>query len=402
MSALDDYVAKEEEVYQWKELETHRFKSLLGGDGYTLNVTSQKWLNESIVSGPDGALWTHQVIVVVPRNLKYTNVSVAYLTGGCNEGSNRVPNPKKDEDLIIVDEIAHNSYSIGIVVKQLPNCHLKFASDPTHRGRTEDALLAQAWLDYINDPEGNPERLARLPMTKAAFQAMRAAQEFTTQMKLAAIEGWFVAGASKRGWTAWDVGAVKCDSCAANVIAIAPLVPIVPDMREEVHRMWQAFGGFTWAFKDYIAMNITTIIDDPKTIEMFSIIDPETYYDRLERIPKFIVVSSDDEFMMMDWTNIYWDDLKGEKHLLIAPNTEHSLISGVYPLLSTMGAMMRSLAAGHGSDMRPTFSQHFDHSSGILTITVPKQHAKLKEVTIAHSETLGSERRDFRWIQAAP
>jgi len=32
-----------------------------------------------------------------------------------------------------------------------------------------------------------------------------------------------------------------------------------------------------------------------------------SYLDRLEEVPKLVVVSSDDEFMMMDWTNIYFD-----------------------------------------------------------------------------------------------
>jgi PhoPQ-activated pathogenicity-related protein len=34
-------------------------------------------------------------------------------------------------------------------------------------------------------------------------------------------------------------------------------------------------------------------------------VDPMNFYDRLARIPKVAVLSSDDEFMMMDWTNIW-------------------------------------------------------------------------------------------------
>ena len=40
--------------------------------------------------------------------------------------------------------------------------------------------------------------------------------------------------------------------------------------------------------------------------------------DRLEDLPVNFVVSSDDEFMSFDWTNIYFNELKGEKNLLIA------------------------------------------------------------------------------------
>jgi len=116
-----------------------------------------------------------------------------------------------------------------------------------------------------------------------------------------------VSGASKRGWTTWDIAVTRCESCPAKIIAIAPLVPIVPDIIKEVHQQWQSYGGFTWAFEDYTALNITERMDDPKTKKMMDIIDPANYFDRLENIPKYIVVTSDDEFMSMDWTQIYYE-----------------------------------------------------------------------------------------------
>lgn len=59
------------------------------------------------------------------------------------------------------------------------------------------------------------------------------------------------------------------------------------------------------------------------------VIDPIAYFDRLEGIPKYIVVTSDDEFMMFDWTNLYYDKLPGEKHVFITPNAEHEMITGI-------------------------------------------------------------------------
>lgn len=56
---------------------------------------------------------------------------------------------------------------------------------------------------------------------------------------------------------------------------------------------------------------------------MFNIIDPEFYMDRLEKFPKLWIVSADDEYMMPDWSALYWDQLKGEKHLQINPNAVH-------------------------------------------------------------------------------
>ena len=53
---------------------------------------------------------------------------------------------------------------------------------------------------------------------------------------------------------------------------------------------------------------MTEKMDEPKTKQMMEIIDPLYYFnDRLAEIPKYVVVTSDDEFMSMDWTQIYWD-----------------------------------------------------------------------------------------------
>ena len=235
---LDDYVSQEDPNYKWRAVPELTFKSFFGGTGHVLNVTSQQWLDESKVSGPDGSLWTHQVIVIIPKNLKFRNISMAYLTGSCNKNPDAPIKPHSDEDVLLVDEIAQDTNAITIAVKQIPNCPLVFPSDPEKRGRSEDAILAWAWKEFLEDPALDPKWLPRLPMVKAAYQSMRAAQEYLKEQSIAEVEGWVVAGASKRGWTTWLVGATKCESCAAKILAINPLVPIVPNLVKEIHRQW--------------------------------------------------------------------------------------------------------------------------------------------------------------------
>lgn len=76
--------------------------------------------------------------------------------------------------------------------------------------------------------------------------------------------------------------------------------------------------------------------------------------------------------MSMDWTNIYYDQLKGEKHLLIMPNSEHSLATGIYGVLESIGTFVRSVAGGKTEAQRPTFSYQYDAETGQLSVTVPK------------------------------
>jgi len=397
---LDDYVSAPDENYQWHDTNA-TFKTLLGGKAHVLNVTSQKWLDVTQAHGPDGDLWTHQVLVVVPANVKHTTVSLAYLTGNCNSKPS-VPGPT-DEELLIVDTTSHDTGTIGIIVYQLPNCPIIYPSDPSQKGRTEDSMIAWAWNEFFSTPDHDPRWLPRLPMVKAAMQSMRAAEAFIATLNVGKVGGWLVAGASKRGWTTWMVGAVTCPTCV-TIKAIAPLVPIVPALRREIHRMYQAYGGFTFAFKDYQdGLNLTTHIDDPIMGRLLDIVDPINYKQRLARLPVYVVDSSDDEFMMMDWTNIWYDEMKAalpELHLLIAPNSEHSLATGVPEVVESLGAFVASLAAGEPIGGRPNFVHTQSNSTGEIVVKIDPGF-KPTAVTLRYADTLQDKRRDFRWVRLA-
>lgn len=195
-TALDDYVSRPSPHYKWHDTGA-KIKTVFGGTAHVLNVTSQQWLDKERAQGPGGTspVWTHQVVVVVPKNVQFTNVSFAYLTGSCNANPS-VPKDT-DEDLLLVDEVCWATGGIGIVVYQLPNCPIVYPSDPSLKKRTEDAVIAWGWKQYLDN--GDPEWLVRLPMTKAAMGAMQAAEEFlkkTDGLPTLSTEeegsGWFV------------------------------------------------------------------------------------------------------------------------------------------------------------------------------------------------------------------
>jgi PhoPQ-activated pathogenicity-related protein len=259
-------------------------------------------------------------------------------------------------------------------------------------------MLAWAWKQFMDTRD--PEWLPRLPMAKSVMKAMQAVQEYTTQESIAEIDGWLVSGASKRGWTAWMVGAAaeKCTWCP-KVEALAPIVPIVPNLRQGVHHMWEAYGGFTFAFNDYTAVNFTTQIDDEGTFELFKIVDPMSYISRLDKMPKTVICSSDDEFMMMEWTANWFDDFSknGEMNLWIGANVEHSMATGVIGLIKTLGNFANSVFLG-GS--RPKFSHKLDKTNGEITVQIPADQPHGK-VVLRHGHTLSHKIRDFRWIAGA-
>lgn len=131
--------------------------------------------------------------------------------------------------------------------------------------------------------------------------------------------------------------------------------------------------------------------------QMLQHVDPIFYGSRLARLPKLVVVSSDDEFMQFDWTSNWYDSMPGETRLLIAPNSEHTLATGIPDILECGTAFFRSIA--HGTS-RPSFSYTYDNQTGALSVSVPAS-SNVRKVVLKHAQTLVPGRSDFRWVRLA-
>lgn len=215
-----------------------------------------------------------------------------------------------EEYLALADVLAYSTQAVVIVVYQIPNCPIVFKSDESRVPRSEDAMLAWAWRQYYE--RRDPHWLPRLPMMKAAMQCMKAAADF---LKLKRLEDWVVSGASKRGWTTFLLGGMKCQTCP-KIKAIIPMVPIVPMLIKEVHWQYQSYGGWTFAFRDYKDAGILHLFDKPHMTEGIRLVDPINYFDQLEHIPKLVVLASDDEFMQFDWTSLWYVYIRSYLHFI--------------------------------------------------------------------------------------
>jgi PhoPQ-activated pathogenicity-related protein len=78
-------------------------------------------------------------------------------------------------------------------------------------------------------------------------------------------------------------------------------------------------------------------------------VDPFVYREKLT-LPKMLIHGTNDPYWPQDAMNSYWDDLKGEKHVLYVPNAGHNLreVKGgkpeVFPAraINTLSAFARS------------------------------------------------------------
>lgn len=116
--------------------------------GYTLNVTSQRWLTDADFSPESDckSIWWHILVVIVPDNVVWTRNASLWVTGW----SNTSPLPKAtDEDVILAAELAMGTGMIMGSLFQIPNEHIIFSSDPLQKSRSEDAIIAFTWVGYF-------------------------------------------------------------------------------------------------------------------------------------------------------------------------------------------------------------------------------------------------------------
>jgi PhoPQ-activated pathogenicity-related protein len=158
-------------------------------------------------------------------------------------------------------------------------------------------------------------------MAKSAVRAMDCLTEFcaTEQGGNHKIEKFVVGGGSKRGWTTWITGAVD-----KRVEAIVPIVIDVLNVEPSLTHHGRAYGFWADAIGNYYQHRILQRFDHPRMKDLYALVDPLSYKDRLT-MPKYIVNGSGDQFFLPDSSKFYWDELTGEKLIRYVPNADHSL-----------------------------------------------------------------------------
>ena len=395
---LDDYVWKPDDNYKWEDLgEKGMFTGKFGTrgyTGYTLNMTSQRWLTDAdfSASSQSGSIWWHYLVVIVPDDVEYSRNGTLYITGGSNDAS--APPPTDSEDVIITAAFATGTKTITGCLFQIPNEHTTFSADPLQKSRTEDAVIAFTWDHFLNDPS-QPEWLLRFPMVKASLRAMDTITDFAAKKfpdKNYQLDYYSVAGASKRGWTTWDVGAVD----GGRVQAIIPIVLDAINFVDVMHHQYKSYNGWSFALKDYTEMDIMSRLDSDNMHLLQENVDPYFYKDRLT-MPKLIVNACEDEFQMPDDVQYWWSGMPEPKHFMIVPNAEHSLITGILQVVPAVTAWVKYNLE---KSIVPKMDWTIDETTGEITVTL-NEHGIVHEANVWQAYSCGvnvdgSHRRDFR------
>jgi len=356
---LDSYFSKPEPVYKWEKTGE---KKLDGGTMTDLHLVSQTW---------QGNVWQHRLMIFRPDKPVRTDFCTLFNTGGGG---------------------SEGEMTLGMTAAQITG--MPFAilygipNQPLYDGKTEDALVAYTWQKFMET--GDESWPLHFPMAKAVLKAMDAIQAYTKEAGQPAINGFVIAGASKRGWTTWLAGASK----DKRIKGIVPMVIDTLNVAAQIPHQLAAYGKPSEQVQDYTSTGMLEKLMTPQGKRLLALEDPYSYRDRLT-MPKLIVLGTNDRYWSQDSLNLYWDDLKGPKWVLYNSNAGHSLegLDTQFRVLNAVGAFARAVAGGD-SLPKPTWKYSFRDNFSSLAVRsdLPIKSAKLWS---AHAST--QDFRDAKW-----
>lgn len=307
---LDDYVAAADGAYTWKRCESKEIKDASLSH---LELVSQVWHSN---------FWSHHLLVIRPKALRNPDIALLFVTGGAY-------NAPDDKEAARLSEVARAAGAVVALLNHVPN-------QPEYNGRTEDALIAYTFEQFLNT--GDPTWPLLFPMVKSAVRAMDTVQGYAKAEWGQSVNRFVVTGASKRGWTTWLTGAVD-----PRVKAIAPMVIDMLNMKRQLEWTGRMYGRQSEEINDYTALRLDTRDDAPMR-QLRSWVDPYAYRDRYT-MPKLLLLGTNDPYWVVDSLRNYWDDLPGPKVVYQTPNAGHDLAGGA-TALGTLAAWFASVAAG--------------------------------------------------------
>ncbi len=299
-NALLHYLNNSDTTYQW---ELQNSYDILDVKAYDLLLTSQQWREYS---------WKHQLTILIPPDIQYDG-ALLWITGGSLRDGLPKWASQNDEETWVFGIAAMSNKGIVAILRQTPN-------QPLYDDLSEDALISYTLHNFQSDGDYSWPLL--FPMVKSAVRAMDAVQEFSSETVNHEIKGFLVSGASKRGWTSWLTGASD-----PRVKAIAPAVIDVLNMPVNLDYQVEVWGDYSMEIQDYVYLGIPQTIDSEEGNALTTMIDPYSYRDQL-KMPKLLLMGTNDPYWPVDAVKHYFSDLKGENFIHYTANAGHGLNGG--------------------------------------------------------------------------
>lgn len=364
-TALQAYLHNNDKSFKW---ETKEKTTVDGVTLYRLLFTSQTWRQIP---------WNHELIVMVPNDLKYKD-ALLFITGG--HVSDGVPSTHSwtDELIVSMSKIAKTDKAIVAIIWQVPN-------QPLYGDRTEDALISYTLHQYLGDHDFTWPLL--FPMTKSAIRAMDVVQQFSKKDLKKKIDHFVVSGASKRGWTTWLTGAND-----KRVKAIGPMVIDVLNMPVNIDYQKVVWGDYSIEIEDYVKLGIAQQLGTPGGSDLVKMIDPYSYRKTLT-MPKMLFMGTNDPYWPVDAVKNYIDSIPGDNHICYTPNAAHGL-GDKKKAFATLNAF---LGTTETNGKYPICNYTVSENNGTVTLTVKTTPELLDDAVLWSADSKDEDFRDEKW-----
>ena len=362
-SPLRDYLAKEDASFHWHKV---REGEIAGTQYVELILTSQTWRD---------IVWKHRLFVIKPEQAATNRHAMLIIAGGTWNQEFADPSFKDPpaKEAVLFATLAQQLRSPVAVLLQVPQ-------QPIFDGKKEDEIISYTFEQYLDT--GDPEWPLLLPMVKSAVRGMDAVQEFCKEQWSLPIESFTVTGASKRGWTTWLAGASDL-----RVTAIAPMVIDMLNLGLQMDHQQDTWGKFSEQIHDYTERSLPQRMKTSAGESLLQIVDPLAYRESL-KLPKLIILGTNDPYWTLDALNLYWPQLLGQKHILYVPNNGH----GLKDFPRVLGGISALHEQAKGGDELPDLTWSFQEESDKVTLSIKTDTPPIKcQVWSANSRT-----RDFR------
>lgn len=325
-----------------------------------IEFSSQRWQN---------VVWTHRVLLLVPKNAASSKTAILFITGD---------GPKKGDYVDLNLLAAATSMPIAMLFN-IPNQPIW--------DMKEDDLIAHTFEKYIST--GDETWPLLFPMTKSAIKAMDVVQQVAKQNQMQ-FDKFVVTGASKRGWTTWMTAATQ----DKRVAGIAPLVYDNLNIASQMPKQISDWGKYSDQIEDYTRRGLQAKLETAEGRKLVSMIDPYFYRKRLT-VPKLIVNGANDPYWTVDAHTQYMKDLPGKTFLLELPNSGHGMEDRARAV-ATVGAFARSLG---GAFEMPELKPTVKISEGTLSFNLDESKGKPIGVSIWSVESDTKDFRSGKWVE---
>eukprot|EP00406_Dinophysis_acuminata_P033029 CAMPEP_0179356802 /NCGR_PEP_ID=MMETSP0797-20121207/78078_1 /TAXON_ID=47934 /ORGANISM="Dinophysis acuminata, Strain DAEP01" /LENGTH=117 /DNA_ID=CAMNT_0021071995 /DNA_START=1 /DNA_END=351 /DNA_ORIENTATION=+ len=106
--------------------------------------------------------------------------------------------------------------------------------------------------------------------------------------------------------------------------------------------MIRSYGHPPVAVADYFGRDFLSLLDTPGCHRLFKTIDVWNYIEKLT-MPKFVMMTGNDDFMLIDASRGWWDKLPGDNTFMMKPNLPHLFQMSANDFLSPAVAFLQGV-----------------------------------------------------------